>query len=173
MWIYLGSFNWRKPLFLLSSSESWPLVILLHCPSLWQGDRIHWESANICRWSMPVVYMLKSSWCSSYFSWQTCENYHKSANDNNILTYLFFTLCSCTYCIFSSEPEFVSDDYYWPVYLIKCVCGSVSITPLQNRWRLLKKGKVYENNRQIICVQTHTYTCWHISSSLLVRRPFV
>lgn len=65
------------------------------------------------------------------------------------------------------KSEFVRHRYFWQVYLIShdnVVRSVLHCSP--DGWRLLK-GKVYENERQIIHTNTHLHTHIHLAPPLL------
>ena len=82
------------------------------------------------------------------------------ADDSHFTTCHFnANVTSCFYTFLQLRSQSLSVWYYWPVYLIKCLCGCVSATPpLQNGWEAVKKGKVYENERQISYTSAHKHT---------------
>lgn len=161
--------------------ESWPLVILVNFTCLWQcqGYSRQWESENICRWSMPVVYMFKCSLGLLIFpmdfpivvQWSCCF----------VLFFAMEMVCYLMYVHFFSvkKPEFVLNISYWPV--IDCVCVVLSATLLSRWMEAVKKRKglwKWKPNPTHKRIQSHTYT--HVSilpppllPSLCVGRAFV
>lgn len=131
------------------------------CQFQCQGYIKHWESENICTRSMPVVYIFKkfpeAAHISHGFPYGGAV---KLLLQTILLCKWSVTLCMCIFL------------------LLRCrVCSSLSATLLSRWMEAVKKGKVYENERQIIHTSaykhTHTYPSAPPLLSLSVRRPFV
>lgn len=155
--------------------ESWPLVILVNFTCLWQcqGYSRQWESENICRWSMPVVYMLKCSLGLLMFPMDfLIAMQWKSATVIIEEVVLFFAMQMVRYLMYVhffsvKKPEFVLNVSYWPV--IDCVCVVLSVLHSSpDGWRLLKKERFMKMKAKSY-TQAHTIT--HIRTHIHLAPP--